>query len=174
MSKMTVSYNNADGGFRLDDAIRQAMNRRPGAETASGQDTETHMRHISYAFEDEGDDSAALADLAEILGDHFEEITYTGKPQVPTDTVRLIDLNQHKRDAHEVFNRYCNRLGWGFATQADVLVNWFGEGMIEPLLRCIQDAGQADDFEEFLADNFRDDALREGRLPGRRASDRAR
>jgi hypothetical protein len=64
-------------------------------------------------------------------------------------------------------------LGWDFARQADVLVNWFDEGMIEPLLQLIQGEGKTEDFEEFLADNFGDDTPpREDGLPGRRASER--
>lgn len=86
------------------------------------------------------------------------------------------------KTAQEVFCRYSRRPGWDFSTKADVLVNWFGEQMIEVLLEEIQDAEQAEDFEEFLADNlgefladnFGDDVPRNARLPGRRATARTR
>ncbi len=58
------------------------------------------------------------------------------------------------RTAEEVFNQFTERFGWDFEIQAHVLVNWCGEGMIEPLLRYIQEAGQTEDFEEFLIENF--------------------
>ncbi|MEN6365654.1 MAG: hypothetical protein ABFC88_02435 [Thermoguttaceae bacterium] len=68
--------------------------------------------------------------------------------------------------AQEVFNDYRRRLGWDFAVQSDVLVNFCGDNMIEPLLRYIDDSGQTEDFAGFLADNFEnDDARRVNRLP---------
>ncbi len=60
------------------------------------------------------------------------------------------------RTAEEVFEKFAQRFGWDFEIQADVLVNWCGESMIEPLLRYIQEAEQTGDFEEFLIDNFGD------------------
>jgi hypothetical protein len=59
--------------------------------------------------------------------------------------------------AQEVFDDYRSRLGWDFQRQADVLVNWLIEEMIEPLLRYIHEVGQTEDFAEFLAINFRDE-----------------
>jgi hypothetical protein len=62
------------------------------------------------------------------------------------------------RTAQDIFDRFAERLGWDFGTQADVLVNWCSdENVIEPLLQHIQLTGQTDDFEEFLIDNFGDE-----------------
>ncbi len=92
MCEITVSYNNADCLFRHDEAIREATNRWPGKETDAGQDRETGIRHITYEFDDEGDDSQALEDLEEILGDRFEEITYTGQPDTFPTTFLTINF----------------------------------------------------------------------------------
>jgi hypothetical protein len=92
MCEITMSYNNADYLFRHDEALRQAMNKWPGEETASSQDLETGLRHITYEFEDEGDDSLALKDLEEILGDRFEEIAYTGQPDKSPTTFLTINF----------------------------------------------------------------------------------
>jgi len=58
------------------------------------------------------------------------------------------------KTAREVFYEYAERLGWDCGVQAHILVSWCGEGMIEPLLRYIQEADQADDFEDFLEINY--------------------
>lgn len=163
MCEITISYDNNDGLFRLDAQIRQALNRWPGEETDSGQDLETHIREIIYAFEDEGDDSLVLVDLEEILEEDFTEITYTGKPEAP------IALKSSR--AQDVFSRYSRLLGWDFPKQADVLLYWCGEEMIGPLLQYIQAAGQIRDYEKFLADNFGGGVSHEERLPGRRVVD---
>jgi hypothetical protein len=60
------------------------------------------------------------------------------------------------RTAEEIFDDFTERFGWDFEIQQDVLVNWCGESLIEPLLRYIQEAGQTDYFQEFLEDNFGD------------------
>ena len=62
------------------------------------------------------------------------------------------------RTTQNIFDRFAERLGWDFGTQADVLVNWCGdENIIELLLQHIEVNGQTDDFEEFLSDNFEDE-----------------
>jgi len=96
MHEITISYNNADGLFSHDADICQAMNRWGGEETDSGQDLETHTREITYAFEDEGDDSAALEDLADILGDRFREITFTDEPEEPKSTATPASPGCHR------------------------------------------------------------------------------
>jgi hypothetical protein len=58
------------------------------------------------------------------------------------------------RTAKDVFDDFSQRLGWDVEMQADVLANWCLEGMIEPLLRYIQEAGQTDDFDDWLILNF--------------------
>lgn len=162
MCKLTVKYSNADGLFRFDEAIREAMRKWRGAEIGSGQNLETHTRDVTYAFEDEGDDSAALQDLNEILEDRVgeDEAVYARQAAESSATHQVVILDRPKT-AQEVFGRYSRRLGWDFPSKADVLLNWLGEDVIEVLLEQIQDAGQAEDFEEFLADNFGEDVARE-------------
>jgi hypothetical protein len=58
------------------------------------------------------------------------------------------------RTAKDIFETFSDRLGWDFEIEADVLVNWCLEGLIEPLLQYIENAGQTDDFEDWLIDNF--------------------
>lgn len=67
------------------------------------------------------------------------------------------DEDNITRTAEELFADFSERFGWDSETQADVLVNWCGESLIEPLLRHIQEAGQTGDFEEFLIDNFEEE-----------------
>lgn len=79
------------------------------------------------------------------------DITDVGK-NLPTKQMVVGAIGPH--GVQEVFNSFAERLGWDFEIQADVLLNFCGEDMIEPLLQHIQEVGQTEDFAEFLTDNF--------------------
>ena len=152
MYETTITYNNADGLFRYDDEIRATMNWWHGDETDSGQDLETRTRNITFAFEDERNAIKASEALEGLLGEYFEPKSTDApdQPQVPRDSA----ANQCARSAEAIFDTLSKRLGWDFPMQADVLLNWFGEDMIDLLLQHTQEAGSTEDFEEFLVDNF--------------------
>ncbi len=193
---LTVNYSNTDGQCRFDDEVRATMNWWHGQEAASEQDPDTHMRHITYAFESENDATKASTALAVLLGGCFkpvEQITSaeepdgpeepdglrstdppidfdSDQPPIPRECASVLGFNrsaglEHRDDVRArgprtvqvVFDSFARRLGWDLQKQADVLVSWFGEGLIAPLLQYIQEAGQTVDFAEFLGDNFADE-----------------
>ena len=187
MYETTITYDNADGRFCFDDEIRATMNWWHGEETDSGQDLETLARKITFAFGDESNAIKASRALEGLLGNYFEpvkRITLTDKPEEPKTTNSVIDPDQsqlpqesasvlgsnrcaglkHRNDigatgpdAKAIFDSFAERLGWDFGVKADVLLNYCGEDMIEPLLRHIQEDGQTEDLADFLIDNFGDD-----------------
>ncbi len=63
MREIIVSYDNSDGLFYFDQAIRESMNWWAGEEIDSGQDLETGTRSITFAVADEGNDSIELIDM---------------------------------------------------------------------------------------------------------------
>lgn len=174
MYETTITYDNTNGQFRFDDDIHAAMASWHGEIVGSGQCLESCTREIAFAFEDENDAIKASKAIEGLLGAYFEpakRITLTDEPEEPTSTNPVIDPDQSRmpresvsvlasnqrtgHDAKVIFDSYSTRLGWDFSTQADVLLNWCGEDMVERLLQYIQEARQTEDFEEFLADNFR-------------------
>ena len=166
MYEMTVTYNNADSQFRFDEEIRAMMAWRCGEENDSRHNLATHMREITFVFQDEDDVILAAGVLEEKLGDCFKEITWTGRPvettltdepKEPKSTDPVIDLDpsripgecpsvlpfsqyaglKHRnghRGAREVFDSFADRFAWDFGIQQDVLLNYCGENMVEPVI----------------------------------------
>jgi hypothetical protein len=175
-----VSYGNADGGFRLDDEIRGAMNRK-GEEIDNCQDLKTRTRHIKYAFDKEGEDVEALEDLKETLGERFAEIACSGEREeresvilplgfdpeqlrIPQEIASALANRRATRfgSAKVVFDGFAERLDWDWQRQVEVLLAFCGEDMVGPLLRQIDEFGQTEDFKKFLIGNFGDDDAVEG------------
>jgi hypothetical protein len=126
-----------------------------GEIVGSGQCPESRTRKITFAFEDESDAIKASRALEGLLGEYFKPKSSDDQSRMPRD----LTSNQCSRSAEAIFDSFAERLGWDSQRQADVLRNWCGEGMIEPLLRHIQETGNAEDFEVFLIDNFGDDPV---------------
>lgn len=88
MYEVTMSYSNADGLFRLDDEIREAMS-RTCEEVDNWQDRRTHTRHLMFEFDSEADATSALDELAIYLEDRFAEITWSGEEAEERELVML-------------------------------------------------------------------------------------
>ncbi|MCE5268415.1 MAG: hypothetical protein LLG00_11065 [Planctomycetaceae bacterium] len=158
-----VSYN-TDGLFRIDAENRETMNRQHGEETDSGQGQDARTPNITIAFEDEilyagTPEESDSTNLATGIG--------RSRRRMPPENASILPFSvclggKHvdgmgapaARGAREVFYSFSEKLDWDLLTQADVLLNFCGDGVVEVLLQDIEDTGQTADFEEFLLDNF--------------------
>jgi hypothetical protein len=72
------------------------------------------------------------------------------------DAARVIEeKSQGLRTAEQVLDEFSQRHGWDVKTRAHVLVSFLmSDGVIDPLIRHIQNAELAGEFEEFLTMNY--------------------